>query len=136
MHFSEIIKLQFEEEHHTSLCILKLFKNIVYELSLKNMWFTPIFFFRFSMTLVKIFISHIIINRGKNTFELVSTALKFRFLGTFCVSLNVNFPEYRKIRKHTISTVMVCAVKMRPKTSQSECPILPENCLPYNNKIF
>ena len=36
MHFSEIIKLQFEKERHTLLCILKLFTNIIHELSLKN----------------------------------------------------------------------------------------------------
>ena len=36
MHFSEIIKLQFEKECHMWLCILKLFENIVNELSLKN----------------------------------------------------------------------------------------------------
>ena len=29
MHFSEIIKLEFGKEHHTLLCILNLFTNIV-----------------------------------------------------------------------------------------------------------
>ena len=29
MHFSQIIKLQFGKEHHTLLCILRLFTNIV-----------------------------------------------------------------------------------------------------------
>ena len=36
MHFWEIFKLQFEKERHTLLCILKLFTNIIHELSLKN----------------------------------------------------------------------------------------------------
>ena len=37
-----IIKVQFEKDRHTLLCILKLLKNIVYELSLKNAWLRPI----------------------------------------------------------------------------------------------
>ena len=36
MHSLEIIKLQFENERHTLLCVLELFTNIVHELSLKN----------------------------------------------------------------------------------------------------
>ena len=44
MHLWEIIKLQFEKERHTLLCILKLFTNIILELSLKNAWLPPIFF--------------------------------------------------------------------------------------------
>ena len=58
MHFSEIIKFQFEKERHTLLYILKLFTNIIHELALKNAWLPP--------TLVKIYISCIITNRGKN----------------------------------------------------------------------
>ena len=50
MHFSEIIKFQFEKERQTWLCILKLFTNIVHELSLKNAWLHPIFFFDFDNT--------------------------------------------------------------------------------------
>ena len=50
MHFSEIIKLQLEKECHICLCILKLFTNIVHELSLKNAWLPPIFFFDFNNT--------------------------------------------------------------------------------------
>ena len=50
MHFSEIIKLNSEKERHTWLCILKLFTNIVHELSLKNAWLPPIFFFNFNNT--------------------------------------------------------------------------------------
>ena len=88
MHSLEIMKLQFEEERHTLLCILELFTNIVYELSLKNAWLSPIFFFFFflggggvSITVVKICISCIIINWGKNAFELVGSVLKqSRFL--------------------------------------------------------
>ena len=38
MHSFAIIKLQFEKERHTLLCILQIFTNIVYELSLKNAW--------------------------------------------------------------------------------------------------
>ena len=54
MRFSEIIKLQFEKERHTWLCILiKLFTNIVCELSWKNAWLPPIFFFDFNNTCYK-----------------------------------------------------------------------------------
>ena len=48
MHFSEIIKLQFEKERHTFLCFLKLFTNIIHQLSLKNAWLPPIFFLDFN----------------------------------------------------------------------------------------
>ena len=48
MHFSEIIELQLEKERYTWLCILKLFTNIVHELSLKNAWLPPVFFFDFN----------------------------------------------------------------------------------------
>ena len=44
----------------------------------------PQFSFWISITLVKIYISRIIINRGKNTFELVGTVLK-RFQFTFAL---------------------------------------------------
>ena len=50
MHFLEIIKLQFEKERHTLLCILRLFTNIINELSLKNAWLPPIFFLDFNRT--------------------------------------------------------------------------------------
>ena len=50
MHFLEIIKLQFEKERHTLLCILKLFTDIIDELSLKNAWLPPIFFLDFNRT--------------------------------------------------------------------------------------
>ena len=50
MHFSEIIKFQFEKERHTVLCILKLFTNIIHELFLKNAWLPPIFFLDFNNT--------------------------------------------------------------------------------------
>ena len=50
MHFREIIKLQFEKEHLTLLCILKLFTDIIRELSLKNAWLPPIFFLDFNRT--------------------------------------------------------------------------------------
>ena len=74
MQYLEIIKLQFEKERHTFLCTLELFTDIVHELFLKNVWL-PRFSFWISITLVKIYLSCIIINRGKNTFELVSTVL-------------------------------------------------------------
>ena len=50
MHFGEIIKLQFEKECHTYtlLCILKLFTDIIHELSLENAWLPPIFFLDFN----------------------------------------------------------------------------------------
>ena len=50
MHFSEIMKLQFEKERHTWLCILKLFTKLVLELSLRNAWLYPIFFLDFNDT--------------------------------------------------------------------------------------
>ena len=50
MHSLEIIEFQFEKERHTLLCILKLFTNIVHELSLKNAWLAPIFFLDFNNT--------------------------------------------------------------------------------------
>ena len=46
MHF----KLQFEKERHTLLCILKLFTDIVHELSLKNALPPIIFFLDFNRT--------------------------------------------------------------------------------------
>ena len=50
MHFSEIIKFQFEKERRTLLCILQLFTNIIHELSLKNVWLPLIFFLDFNNT--------------------------------------------------------------------------------------
>ena len=50
MHFLEIMKLQFEKEHRTLFCILKLFTDIIHELSLKNAWLPPISFWDFSRT--------------------------------------------------------------------------------------
>jgi len=50
MHFSEILRFQFEKERHTLLYILKLFTNIIHELSLKNAWLSPIFFLDFNNT--------------------------------------------------------------------------------------
>ena len=38
-------KLQFLKERHTLFDILKLFTNIIHQLSLKNAWLPPIFFF-------------------------------------------------------------------------------------------
>ena len=75
MNFREVIKLQFEKEPHPLFCNLKLFTNIILELSLKNACLPPIpqFSFWISIALVKIYISFI--NRGKNTFELVGTVL-------------------------------------------------------------
>jgi len=35
--------LQFEKKRHTLLCILKLFTNIIHQLSLENAWLPPIF---------------------------------------------------------------------------------------------
>ena len=64
MHSLEIIKLQFEKERQTFLCILELLTNIVHELNFEKCVVTPNF------------LSCIIINRGKNTFELVGTVLK------------------------------------------------------------
>ena len=68
MHFREIIKLQFEKERGTLFCILKLFTDVIQELSLKNAWL-PQFSFSISIGLVKIYISCIITHRGKNIFN-------------------------------------------------------------------
>ena len=71
MHFSEIIKLKFEKERHTLLCILKLFTNIIHELSWKNAQLPPIFFLDFHDTCQEL---HFLHNHkpGQNTFELIS----------------------------------------------------------------
>ena len=50
MHFLEIIKLQCDKERHTLFCLLKLFKDIIHELSLKSAWLPPIFFLDFNRT--------------------------------------------------------------------------------------
>ena len=50
MHFGEIIKIHFEKEHHTLLCILWLFLDVIHELSLKNAWLPPIFSLDFNRT--------------------------------------------------------------------------------------
>ena len=50
MHFSEIVELQFEKERHTLLCMLKLYTNIIHELSLKNACLRLIFFLDFNNT--------------------------------------------------------------------------------------
>ena len=49
-HFSGIIKLPFEKQPLTLLCILKLFIHIIHELSLKNAWLPQIFFLDFNRT--------------------------------------------------------------------------------------
>ena len=62
-------------------CILEFYTNIVHELSLfEKSVVTPNFSFWISITLGKIYLSCIIINRGKNTFELVGTVLKFNYV--------------------------------------------------------
>ena len=62
MHFSEIIKFQFEKERQTFLRAFYKYNSwIIFE----SAWLPPIFF-----------LDCIIINRGKNTFELVGTVLK------------------------------------------------------------
>ena len=50
MHFREITRFQFAKERHTLFCDLKLFTNVVLELSLKNAWLPPIFFLDFNDT--------------------------------------------------------------------------------------
>ena len=59
MHFSEIIKLRFGKERHTLLCILKLFTDIVDELSSKNEWLPPISFLDFNNTCYDLLFPHI-----------------------------------------------------------------------------
>jgi len=49
MHFLEVIN-QFEKERHTLCCILKLFTDIIHQLSLKNVRLPPIFFLDFNRT--------------------------------------------------------------------------------------
>ena len=58
MHFSEILKLQFAKERHTCLCILKVFTNIVHELSLKNAWLPLILSLDFSNTCLDLHFPH------------------------------------------------------------------------------
>ena len=48
MHSLERIKLQFEKERHTLLCILELFTNIGHEL--KNAWLPPVCVLDFNNT--------------------------------------------------------------------------------------
>ena len=86
MHFEEISNLQFGKERHTLLCILKLFTNIICELSRENAWLPPIFFLDFNETCQDLH-PFIIINRGKNTFELVGTVLKSQYGFLFPSSL-------------------------------------------------
>ena len=65
MKLREIIKLQFEKERHTLLCILQiLFMNF-----LLKMRGYPQFSFWISITTVKIYISGIVTHRGKNIFN-------------------------------------------------------------------
>ena len=64
----------------------------------------PQFSFSISITLVKIYISCIIINRDKNTFELVGTVLKCRILHV------PNLMQMRKIycfRSFTLDSAQV-----------------------------
>ena len=49
-HFYQISKLQFEKERHTLLYILKLFADIIPELSLKNARLPLIFVLDFNRT--------------------------------------------------------------------------------------
>ena len=42
--------VECEKERHTLLCILKLFTDIIHELSLKNAWLPPIFLLDFNRT--------------------------------------------------------------------------------------
>ena len=67
----------------------------------------PQFSFCISITLVKIYISCIIINRGKNAFELVGTDLKvkivmgvFSRVSTMLLSVNVSFSNFGITRCH------------------------------------
>ena len=65
MHFSEINMLEFGKEHHTLLCILEFFTNIVDYNYLSKMRGCPQFSLWISITPVKIFFSRILINRAK-----------------------------------------------------------------------
>ena len=48
MHFLEIITLQFEKKTPYIALILKLFTDVIHQLSLKNAWLPPIFFLDFN----------------------------------------------------------------------------------------
>ena len=63
------------KERHTLLCILKLFTDIIHELSLKNAWLPPIFFLDFNRTCYDL---HFLHNHtpGKKYLYLVGTVLK------------------------------------------------------------
>ena len=62
------MKIQFEKERHTLLCILKLFTNIVHELSLKKCVVTHNFLLDFNNTCEDL---HFLHNHkpGKNIFN-------------------------------------------------------------------
>ena len=78
-----------EKERDSFLCILELLTNIVHELSLKNAYLQ--FSFWISVTLIKIYLSFIIINRGKNTFKLVGTVLKGKIRGMRSGNVDAGF---------------------------------------------
>ena len=108
--------LQFEKERHTLLCILKLFTNIIHQLSLKMHGY-PQFSFWISVVLIKIYISCIIINRGKNTFELVSTVLKIANIDTLYdrhewLSLKI-FNEISHTNDHKLASLLPPRAKCR-----------------------
>ena len=121
MHFREIIKLQFEKERHTLLCILKLFTDLIHELSLKNAWLPPIFFLDFNRTCWDLHFMH---NHtpGKKYLKLVGTVHKT----TIGVSLTLNYhavPWGDKRNSHWNLTGVVRTVRwkrMRPSTERSE----------------
>ena len=58
MHFSRIIKFQFDKKCDTLLCILALFRIVVYKLSLKNAWLLPVFFLDFNSPCLDLLFPH------------------------------------------------------------------------------
>ena len=46
--FLDIVKHHFGQKFHTLLCIVKLLRVIIAELSLKNAWLPPIFVLNFN----------------------------------------------------------------------------------------
>ena len=80
MHFWEITTLQFEKKTPQKALYFKAFYEYYSSIIFEKCVVTPnLFSFWISTALVKIYFSFIIINRGKNTFELVGTVLNMYF---------------------------------------------------------
>ena len=96
MHFWEIIILSFNlRKNAIDYFVFLRFLQILFINYLWKMHGYPLFSFWISITHVKIYISCIIINQGKNTFELVGTLLQtiLYLKHIFSHSISVPFPS-------------------------------------------